>query len=368
MIKEKLIIDGTTVPLENGIGTVLTYSIKDIEQPDKRKAAYSKTINIPGSKVINDLFNFIFEVNADSTFNPNIKTDAIYLIDDVPVFKGIIQLKQVNKLDNEHYTYDVILLGELANIFTEFADGYVNDDDMNWDELDHTYDRTNIVDTWDTAYFLNSISTAFAYGSGYVYPMINYGWNNDKDNWDVEEFFPAAYVKEYIDRMFSAAGFEYTSTFFNSAYFKKLIIPFTGKEFARNDVDMAAMVTEYDTPIFHSTGTAAITTSVVGGETVTNSGNYDALRFTNAITDASSQYTTSTGVFAPASGNSGLYTFGIDFRYTVNLDPGSVNAADMISTFVVDVVVTQNNVPIDQFKAFVKKDGTVAAATTLRIL
>ena len=112
MVTEKLIINGVDVPLINGIGTVLTYSIKDIEQPDKRKASFSKTIKLPGSKVLNDLFNFIFEINSDSTFNPNLKADAIYLINDIAVFKGILQLKKINKLDNEHYTYDVVLLGD----------------------------------------------------------------------------------------------------------------------------------------------------------------------------------------------------------------------------------------------------------------
>ena len=101
MVTEKLIINGVDVPLVKGLGTVLTYSIKDIEQPDKRKASFSKTINLPSSKKTSELFNFIFEVNSDSTFNPNLKADAIYLIDDIAVFKGIIQLKKVNKLDNE---------------------------------------------------------------------------------------------------------------------------------------------------------------------------------------------------------------------------------------------------------------------------
>ena len=62
MVTEKLIINGVDIPLINGIATVLNYSIKDIEQPDKRKASFSKTIKLPQSKVTSDLFNFIFEI------------------------------------------------------------------------------------------------------------------------------------------------------------------------------------------------------------------------------------------------------------------------------------------------------------------
>lgn len=188
MVTEKLIINGVDIPLINGIGTVINYSIKDIEQPDKRKASFSKTIKLPHSKVTSDLFNFIFEINSDSTFNPNLKADAIYLINDIAVFKGIIQLKKVNKLDNEHYTYDVILLGELANIFTEFGDDYVDDLDMNWFELDHDYTILRIAESWATSYQLNGVTVPYVKGNGYTYPMCNYGKDANDFVWLVEDF------------------------------------------------------------------------------------------------------------------------------------------------------------------------------------
>ena len=41
---EQLIIDGVTIPVDKGISTVLTFSIKDIQEPDKVKSSFSKTI------------------------------------------------------------------------------------------------------------------------------------------------------------------------------------------------------------------------------------------------------------------------------------------------------------------------------------
>jgi hypothetical protein len=87
---EQLIIDGVTIPVDKGISTVLTFSIKDIQEPDKVKSSFSKTIKLPGSKAINDKLNFIFEVNSDSTFNPNLKLDAVYYQNDIAVFSGFI--------------------------------------------------------------------------------------------------------------------------------------------------------------------------------------------------------------------------------------------------------------------------------------
>ena len=362
MVTEQLIINGVDVPLINGIGTVLTYSIKDIEQPDKRKASFSKTIKLPHSKVTSDLFNFIFEINSDSTFNPNLKADAIYLIDDITVFKGIIQLKKVNKLDNEHYTYDVVLLGQLANIFTEMGDSYIDDDDMNWSELNHPYLKGPMILSWDTSYYYNNIVTPFAYGSGYTYPMINYSGSADQIIWNVEDFFPAAYAKEYIDRIFNSVDFEYESNFFDSDYFKRLIIPFTGKEMVRVDLDYGQAYVQADTPVFDSTGVNTISTSVVGNQTVTNGGAYDVIRFTNPTANPLNQYDPLTGIYSPDAGLGGIYSTIAYMGFTVELNTGASNPAGMISTFVIDVIMENNGVVIDQFKMFVKREGAISTS------
>jgi len=362
MVTEKLIINGVDVPLVKGLGTVLTYSIKDIEQPDKRKASFSKTINLPSSKKTSELFNFIFEVNSDSTFNPNLKADAIYLIDDIAVFKGIIQLKKVNKLDNEHYTYDVVLLGELANIFTEIGDSYVDDDDMNWEELNNPYTRGDIINSWDTSYYYNGAVTPFSFGSGYTYPMINYSGSADQDDWDVRDFFPAAYAKEYIDRIFDSVDFEYESNFFNSDYFKRLIIPFTGKELERTGLDYDLAFVQADTPVFNSTGVNTITTSVVGNETVTNGGAYDIIRHTNDYNNPLNQYDPLTGIYTPNAGLGGIYATTFVVGYTVELNTGAPINAEMTSTFVIDIIMEINGTIIDQQKAFVKRDVKVSAS------
>tara|TARA_R110000803_G_scaffold37657_3_gene81252 strand:- start:1331 stop:4264 length:2934 start_codon:yes stop_codon:yes gene_type:complete len=353
MVTEQLIVNGLDIPLIKGIGTVLTYSIKDIEQPDKRKASFSKTIKLPNSKVTSDLFNFIFEINSDSTFNPNLKADAIYLINDIAVFKGIIQLKKVNKLDNEHYTYDVVLLGELANIFTEFGDDYVDALDMNWGDFDHDYDATQISNSWDTSYIKNGIVTPFQVGDGYVYPMVNYGWDGDKDTYSISgvpDFKPAAYAKEYIDRMFESVDFEYDSNFFNSTYFRSLIIPFNGKQFGRPNLDYANNIATANTPYFATTGTASNPSPSIN----------DVLEFQTIVSNPNSQYNTTTGEFTVGAGNTGNYFLGAELFFTVTLNSTAPNTADMISTFELDVTVLINGVMADNAKAWVKKDTALA--------
>jgi hypothetical protein len=72
-----------------------------------------------------------------------------------------------------------------------------------------------------------------SYGVGYFYPLIDYGTRSTpqlygsraKIDYDYRTFRPALFVKEYIDKIFQNAGYTYESNFFNSSYFKKLIIP-----------------------------------------------------------------------------------------------------------------------------------------------
>jgi hypothetical protein len=68
-------------------------------------------------------------------------------------------------------------------------------------------------------------------GSGYYYPLIDYGtYSTGKVNYDIKTFRPALFVKEYLDKMFAAAGYTYESEFLNSELFRKLIIPSNGKD------------------------------------------------------------------------------------------------------------------------------------------
>ena len=76
------------------------------------------------------------------------------------------------------------------------------------------------------------------YGLGYYYPTIDYGTYSTpeknpgrvKRDYDYRTFRPALFVKEYIDKMFEPTGYTYESSFFDSAFFNKLIVPSNTKE------------------------------------------------------------------------------------------------------------------------------------------
>ena len=294
MQKEELYINGERIELIESLNPSLTFNVADIAKPDTRKADYSKTITLPGSKKLNKQFEHIFEVNLSlQTFNPNLKTDVIYLVDGEINLDGYLQLKQVNILDNDKVTYDCTIVGRLGDFVTDLGDKQLDDSTMLWGNLDHDYTLANQQASWTAT-------------TGYVYPIVDYGFNTGLVDWWVEELYPAVYAKEYIDRMFSASGYTYTSTFLTSAPFNKLIVPFNGQNFALGSTTINNRIFSANTPIFDTTTTDTI-------DVPNASQPYPALlptnliRCTNEVYDAGNVYTPSTGIFeAPQNGN---YTF-----------------------------------------------------------
>ena len=221
MQKEELYIGNERVELLESLNPNLTFNISDIAKPDQRKSDYSKTIKLPGSKRINKIFENIFEVNIDlQSFNPNLKTDILYLVDGEIQVEGYLQLKQINILDNDDIVYECTIVGNTANFIKELGDKELDDATMLWTDLNHDWTKANEQASWSAT-------------TGYVYPMIDYGFSSNFSGiqFSVNQLYPAVFVKEYIDRMFDAIGFTYSSSFIGALPFRKLIVPFNSKEF-----------------------------------------------------------------------------------------------------------------------------------------
>mgnify|MGYP003656767314 CR=1 FL=1 len=209
------LISSGTIELSDDVIYSLNYSIADIRQPENRDGSYSKTIKIPGSKNNDNLFKYIFEIDIDCNFDPNIKAECIIYIDGMPQLKGFLQMLRIYRNDENRIEYDVTIKGQVANIFVEWGDKELTD--IDWSDLDHYYLKSNIQATWTSPS-----------GAGYMYPLIDFGKTNGSE-YRVEDFAPAIYVREYLVRMFALAGYTWLSGFLDGIDFKKLIIPFNGQ-------------------------------------------------------------------------------------------------------------------------------------------
>lgn len=225
MITE-LYINGQRLDLFDDVDINITYSVQDIENPTNRQSNFSRTIQIPSTTSNDAIFGSIYLFNTWVVdFDPSVKADCLILQSGNQVFEGVAQLLAI-KQNESGRTYEIGLYGETANLFKTIGDAELTD--LDFSDLNHVWDSTNIEDSW------NFSETAD--GTGYYYPFIDYGQDFERQNtapasffYTVEDFYPAIYLKEYVDRIFDSAGFTYESNFLNGAngsLFKQLIVPY----------------------------------------------------------------------------------------------------------------------------------------------
>jgi len=324
MDRQELFINNNIVELTDDVAVALNFLIADIAEPENRKADYSKTINLPGSEKINKLFSHIYNVNIDLThssasFNPNIRVSASYAVNSVELIDGYLQLKKVNIKDG-CISYEVNIFGRNANLFNDIGEALLNELDIS--TFNHDWTLRNEQDSWATSIIEGGVPVPFALGNGYVYPMIDYGYDETETEWSVENFLPAIYAKTYLDKIFESAGYTYNSTFFDSTYFKSLIIP------ASNNLKPTTQQIEDRKCIINTATLQTLTTGVPFGFQL-----YD-ISFDNAVQDNLGQ----SGI-PPASttitiAQSGIYNILGEANYNAVFTPSvagvSVNAMRQI--------------------------------------
>ena len=329
-----------SIDLMDNIPYSLNYAIADIREPAARNSSYSKTIKIPGSKANNIIFAHIFEINIDCNFNPNLKTPCKLYIDELLQIQGFLRLLKINKTDDNQIEYEVAITGNVGNIFTDWGDKQLTDLDLS--AYDHTYNKTDQKASWSAPV-----------GVGYVYPMIDYAKTIGL-TYDVENFYPAIYVKQYIDAMFTLAGYTYSSSFFTSDFFKRLIIPFNSNTLLLSAADL--LLREFEAKrnanvILADTGTI----SVVNG--------YTKSSFDTDVLDVSNQYDITSYEFTAAQ--SGDYIFRTDQTFTVKYVTAGTYTNNVASF---DVFINKLSGGVESTVAasnvVVTSPGTVLANTT----
>jgi len=230
----RLLVNNSPVDLTDNFDILISKSIADIKSPETRSSEWTKTVVIPGTRANNKLFGHIFEVEQTiqgttqfaPDFNPNKKADVVVLLDEIEQLRGFIRLIQINVLDSTDIQYECSLHGQTADLFTTIADRKLND--LNFSEYNHTLSSGSVIDSWDTTIYKNGSPQAFAYGSGYMYAMIDKGYSNVQNitQFEVDAMTPCLYAKTIVDKIFDNAGYTYTSdSFFNNDRFKRLVIP-----------------------------------------------------------------------------------------------------------------------------------------------
>lgn len=220
----KLLINAVELNLSTSIVFPISYSIADIKEPQNLKGNSTKEIKLPGTKTNKAFFSSAFNLSitddiADGIgfdFDPTLRYPAQYYQRGHRIFNGAASLKYI-EVAKDVYHFFVVLYGEAINIFQLLGD--VGLAELGWDEYNHTLNVTNIQNSWSAAH-----------GSGYWWPLIDYGYATNPFQYQTNWLMPCVYWKEVWEKAFERVGYTIDSTFFNTALFKSFVVANGGGE------------------------------------------------------------------------------------------------------------------------------------------
>jgi len=215
----------------------LTLSVDNFKNVAEKVQSYSKAFNLPATKRNNKIFNQIFEITRSDDgviFSPYKKSECVLKQDGFVLFKGYLRLLDVTDKDGE-ISYNVNLYSEviaLADYLKELSFR-----DLEFTELEHAYNLTNIQATWDVAgagvSYTYPNTSGFRTAASVKYPFVDWnhqfilGASGNPVLPNLESAFrPFINIKYIIERIFENTPFTFTSNFFDTTDFKKLYMDF----------------------------------------------------------------------------------------------------------------------------------------------
>lgn len=301
----------------------LTKQIFDVENPDERVADFSRTIKLPGTHTNNQIFGHFFDlnrftindtlINFNDDFNATLKANALLYFNNVLQSRGSLQLTNVINLPDGGCEYEVVFIGEVKNLFQDVSDLVLSDLDLS--QYNHILDYDTIEASWQ-----------HTYASGFVYPLIDYGFSFNQRDYTIEQIYPAVFLKTVVDKIFSEAGYSYSSNFLNSDFFKSMIIPFNGGSFSLNEDAVNDRTGQYDVSANTTISTYGVTypISLTSFPSIT----YARVPFNRIQQDTNpTGYSTSTFEYTVPSGFQGKFYVDtlIDIQFTSPSSAGSAS-------------------------------------------
>jgi hypothetical protein len=221
----RLFVEGIEADTLGDIDVEFTFSVADVSDIERRNTSYSKTLTLPSTAKNQQLFGNIFDISVNNdyyeedvnigvNFNPAKQAKAQIFLDNVKIFDGVLRMMKINSKAGD-ILYEVNMFGRLRDILHELGDKTLAD--LDFDDYDHVWNRTNIEASWGRTEWVDG-------ASNYVYPLVDYGYSVDSITYPIKNFKPAVFVSEILKRIFAEANFQITAPFFNSFYFRKLLL------------------------------------------------------------------------------------------------------------------------------------------------
>lgn len=226
----QLVTDRGELDLYNETSIDLTLSIKDVREPLEFLYDYSKTITLPATNNNKKVLG-LFDIPGQASFdvNPKFNISADIIINGSTYKSGYIRMDEMVTEDDVVTEIEVEFVHTLIGIKEKLEGTELWKIDLS--EYEHAKTKDNIEKSWDTSIIVNGKETDFEVGRGYVYPLLDLGGREGKNIWTEEDFRPAMYIRDLLDRiLWDVGGYRIKSDFLDSEDFKRLVIPTVTKE------------------------------------------------------------------------------------------------------------------------------------------
>lgn len=213
----QLYINGLLCDLKGDENISIDYAMFSIEDISKRKGSRSFNFELPKTLNNSRIFKVSEQVNNSTTL-PYTKLTARLLDNGIDLGIKFAELTAVKK------GYSINLYGDNAGFFDLIKNALLTDLDMS--DLNHVWNLTNIF-----ASRLNN--------TGYIYPIINYGidenvMGNLFRTFEANRSYPAVYLDTILSRICSQNGYTLVNSMLDDSDYvaNPIILPTTGLVFA----------------------------------------------------------------------------------------------------------------------------------------
>ena len=281
----------------------------------------SQTFSLPGSDTNNQFFNNVFDLGATPAVAFNKSVPCQVLVDGEQVFIGKLYISDVISDDYNNVLYNCVVFNETIDFRTLTENKFLAD--LNWSTYSHPYTYASVSQSWNDQLFSGSI----------FYPLINYGgdplnpnspgtefggarlqMDNPTTPLLVSQFKPAIKAKTIVDEIFNSIDYKYTSSFFNTDYFKSLYMLCTpdGKE--------GASFAQASGSYIYSN----VTQSINSGFTTLA---YTRLNFQQEVFNLGNNYSTGSQYYEADTTGNHIFNLNIPYNITSNAGPLVTNNA-----------------------------------------
>ena len=367
---DKSVVGTLDVTSHSEFPLALTFAISDIKDIDSRKGTFSKTFKIPATKNNNQLYKSIYLVKSTSDNNLLNKKPCRIVINNLYSINGLLELTSIGGYDNPQY-YSCVFFGNNITWASEIGENLLKDlgtDGDGWDNLkgtdtgkDLVVNKTGVSSTWvqDNAIYKDGNLTTN--DIPLVYPIISYGdfnpsgepqtiqlLNNsyeqtgfgvaklgyygfNSSGFDygnpepVVDWRPCLWVYDVLNAIFNNVGYTISSTFVETADFKKLL--FALPNFRYNNAQDRYLLYGFESRFrkISANNDALIKDGISDYFNISQTGNgnteltqTDLVNITN--TKDASSYTKETDLNDSGLDGSGIYTFPEYGRYDIELE------------------------------------------------